>query len=556
MPTRVVSLPCWERFEAQDEAYRDTVLPPSVKKRVTVESGVSLGWERYAGDEGAIIGIDHFGASAPAGTIFKEFGFTEARVTDVGWKVVREGLHGRQPTLHAPHGDHPTIGGDRASIARRHRPGSRLRSPMRIAFAADHAGAAFKDELLARLAALTAGEHELIDLGGDGSDPQDDYPDFAWLRRPGDPDGTRGPRDPRLRVRRRRVDRGQQDARRQGRPVPRRVQRAPGRGARRHERAGARGAGDRDRARDRVRDGVPRRPVLGGAAAPAPGGQGPRDRGRLDGPGRLTVDDSAPQGSGHPRAQRRTSSGSIPRSSSPPTTRWATRSGPPTPATPWPSRPPTRRPCATCSSRTAPSSTAPGRTSWATRACATWPTTRASGSRPSPSTSTSSGRSRTPWIRPSPTPPGPGGWRSSRARTGRRRDGPVPRPLRAALAPRRGRHVAPAPGPHAHPRGRVARSRTDALRGDRTAREAAGRQAAQPSPLDLRFVRAGDVGRLDSRRISPCRVALRATQPSARGASGWSPGRPGSVGDGWSPAPGGRMSSAWATNGPPGGRVP
>jgi RpiB/LacA/LacB family sugar-phosphate isomerase len=50
---------------------------------------------------------------------------------------------------------------------------------MRIAFAADHAGAAFKDELLARLASVTAGQHELIDLGGDGSDPQDDYPDFA-----------------------------------------------------------------------------------------------------------------------------------------------------------------------------------------------------------------------------------------------------------------------------------------------------------------------------------------------------------------------------------------
>jgi RpiB/LacA/LacB family sugar-phosphate isomerase len=50
---------------------------------------------------------------------------------------------------------------------------------MRIVFSADHAGAAFKDELLAKLAALTAGEHELVDLGGDGSDPQDDYPDFA-----------------------------------------------------------------------------------------------------------------------------------------------------------------------------------------------------------------------------------------------------------------------------------------------------------------------------------------------------------------------------------------
>ncbi|MDQ1324839.1 MAG: transketolase, partial [Chloroflexota bacterium] len=106
IPTRVVSLPCWERFEAQDQAYRDSVLPPSVRKRVTVEMGISLGWERYAGDEGAIIGIDHFGASAPAGTILREFGFTVERVADVARRVVREGLRGRQPTLHTPHGDH------------------------------------------------------------------------------------------------------------------------------------------------------------------------------------------------------------------------------------------------------------------------------------------------------------------------------------------------------------------------------------------------------------------------------------------------------------------
>ena len=52
---------------------------------------------------------------------------------------------------------------------------------MRVAFAADHAGAAFKDELLAKLASLLPGQHELLDLGGDGSDPQDDYPDFSWL---------------------------------------------------------------------------------------------------------------------------------------------------------------------------------------------------------------------------------------------------------------------------------------------------------------------------------------------------------------------------------------
>ena len=70
---------------------------------------MSLGWERWVGDEGAVIGIDHFGASAPAGTIFKEFGFTTDRVADVGRRVVREGLHGRLKTLALPHGDHPTL---------------------------------------------------------------------------------------------------------------------------------------------------------------------------------------------------------------------------------------------------------------------------------------------------------------------------------------------------------------------------------------------------------------------------------------------------------------
>src|SRR3954453_5245335 len=59
---RVVSLPCWERFEAQDAAYRDSVLPRDVRARVSVEAGVSFGWERWVGDEGAIVGLDHFGA--------------------------------------------------------------------------------------------------------------------------------------------------------------------------------------------------------------------------------------------------------------------------------------------------------------------------------------------------------------------------------------------------------------------------------------------------------------------------------------------------------------
>ena len=100
-----MSLPCWELFELQPAAYRNEVLPPAVRKRVTVEAGVSLGWERYAGDEGAIVGIDHFGASAPGPTIFEHFGFTPERVADVGRRVVRDGLRGRIPTV--DHGHQP-----------------------------------------------------------------------------------------------------------------------------------------------------------------------------------------------------------------------------------------------------------------------------------------------------------------------------------------------------------------------------------------------------------------------------------------------------------------
>jgi transketolase len=117
---RVVSLPCWETFELQDQSYRDSVLPPSVRKRVSVEIGVSLGWERWVGDEGAIIGLDHYGASAPAGTIFEHFGFTADRVADVARKVVRDGLHGRIPTVDGGHfgGQHPTLAAGDPGVAR------------------------------------------------------------------------------------------------------------------------------------------------------------------------------------------------------------------------------------------------------------------------------------------------------------------------------------------------------------------------------------------------------------------------------------------------------
>jgi transketolase len=78
--TRVVSMPSWELFEQQPEKYRREVLPPGVTKRVSIEAGVTLGWHRYVGREGEIIGIDHFGASAPGNILLKEFGFAAENI--------------------------------------------------------------------------------------------------------------------------------------------------------------------------------------------------------------------------------------------------------------------------------------------------------------------------------------------------------------------------------------------------------------------------------------------------------------------------------------------
>ena len=78
--TRVVSMPCREWFEEQGKAYQNRVLPPSVEARVSIEAGVAMGWHDLVGDSGRIISIEHFGASADAGTLFREFGFTPAAV--------------------------------------------------------------------------------------------------------------------------------------------------------------------------------------------------------------------------------------------------------------------------------------------------------------------------------------------------------------------------------------------------------------------------------------------------------------------------------------------
>jgi transketolase len=80
--SRVVSMPCWELFEQQPQAYRDAVLPPSVPARVSIEAASSFGWERYVGREGAILAVNRFGASAPGPIVMREFGFTPEHIVE------------------------------------------------------------------------------------------------------------------------------------------------------------------------------------------------------------------------------------------------------------------------------------------------------------------------------------------------------------------------------------------------------------------------------------------------------------------------------------------
>jgi transketolase len=77
---RVVSMPSMELFEVQDRSYKDSVLPPGVKKRVVVEAASPFGWRQYAGDEGLVIGMTRFGASAPYKVLGEKFGFTPEAV--------------------------------------------------------------------------------------------------------------------------------------------------------------------------------------------------------------------------------------------------------------------------------------------------------------------------------------------------------------------------------------------------------------------------------------------------------------------------------------------
>ncbi|MDQ1277601.1 MAG: transketolase [Thermodesulfobacteriota bacterium] len=87
---RVVSIPSWDMFDAQPAEYRDRVLPPAVKARVAVEAGARLGWEHYVGLEGAIVGMDRFGASAPATVLYEKFGLTVDHIVDTARSLFRK----------------------------------------------------------------------------------------------------------------------------------------------------------------------------------------------------------------------------------------------------------------------------------------------------------------------------------------------------------------------------------------------------------------------------------------------------------------------------------
>jgi transketolase len=85
---RVVSMPSWELFDAQPRSYRDSVLPSLVRSRLAVEAGASQGWCKYAGDEGDVIGVDHFGASAPGEVVMREYGFTVEHICESAMELV------------------------------------------------------------------------------------------------------------------------------------------------------------------------------------------------------------------------------------------------------------------------------------------------------------------------------------------------------------------------------------------------------------------------------------------------------------------------------------
>jgi transketolase len=113
IPARVVSMPCVEWFAAQDSGYRDDVLPPGVRARVSVEAGIASGWEKIVGDAGRSVSIEHFGASADYQTLYREFGVTPEAVVAAARESLRDAEHAPRPGGH-PATFAPTTGGPAA----------------------------------------------------------------------------------------------------------------------------------------------------------------------------------------------------------------------------------------------------------------------------------------------------------------------------------------------------------------------------------------------------------------------------------------------------------
>ena len=82
-------MPCWELFDRQDVTYRHQVIPPEVRARVAIEEASTLGWDRYVGDGGEVVGMHTFGASAPLKSLMTKFGFTPDKVADVARRCVQ-----------------------------------------------------------------------------------------------------------------------------------------------------------------------------------------------------------------------------------------------------------------------------------------------------------------------------------------------------------------------------------------------------------------------------------------------------------------------------------
>jgi transketolase len=113
---RVVSMPCREWFDEQDQGYKDSVIPPEIKARVSIEAGVGIGWRDLVGDAGRIISINHYGASAAAGVLFKEFGFTSETVVAAAQESLDAATATTAPT-------HPAASGPRGPADEEAHPG-------------------------------------------------------------------------------------------------------------------------------------------------------------------------------------------------------------------------------------------------------------------------------------------------------------------------------------------------------------------------------------------------------------------------------------------------